>query len=154
MTAQITLEIQAEASGHVAAPRERVWPAVADLARRPNITSFEPVAGVWPDETARARVGMNKGTFEMTRTETVIRCVPEERLLVKVEAPEWGSMAWLDHRIERDGDGCRLTIGAIAVASYLEGQGPASRDEYAAMTRQGLQDAVDEYRRRIEADSI
>ncbi|WP_447764179.1 SRPBCC family protein [Sphingopyxis panaciterrae] len=151
MTAQITFEIQAEASVYVTAPREDVWKAVADLARRPNLTSCSPLAGDWPDETASVRVTMNKGSFEMSRIETVIRCVPEEQLLVKIEAPGWGSTAWLDHRIEHDGDRCRLTIGAIAIAVFPEGKGPASRDEYAAMTLAGLQDAVAEYRRRIEA---
>ncbi|MDT9600600.1 SRPBCC family protein [Sphingosinicella rhizophila] len=151
MTAQITLEIQAEASGHVTARREQVWEAVADLVHRPNLTSCEILSGAWPAETARARVAMNRDTFEMARTETVIRCVPEKQLLVKIEAPEWGSTAWLDHRIEGDGDGCRLTISAIAVAVFPEGAGPASREEYAAMTLKGLEDAVAEYRKRIEA---
>lgn len=151
MTKQITLEIQAEASGEIAARRDRVWRAVADLEARPNLTSHEPLSGSWPEETARVRVGMDKGGFEMVRTETVIRCVAGERLLVKVEAPEWGSTAWLDHRIEQAGDGCRLTIGVIAIATYPEGAGPASRDDYAAMTRTALQAAVDEYRRHIEA---
>lgn len=150
MTTQITLEIHAEASGHVAAGRGEVWEAVADLARRPNLTGYTPLTGTWPDETARVRVMMNKGTFEMTRIETVIRCVRDERLLVKVDASDWGSTAWLDHRIEPHGDGCRLTIGVIAAATFPEGQGPASRSEYAAMSQRGLADAVDEYRKRIE----
>lgn len=151
MVEQVILEIYEEASGPVAASREETWLAVADLARRPNLTSCEPLAGVWPDETARARVTMDRGDFSMTRTETVIRCVPEKQLLVKIEAPEFGSTAWLDHRIEREGDGCRLTIGVIAIATFREGAGPASRDDYAIMTREGLQGAVAEYRRRLEA---
>jgi hypothetical protein len=95
---------------------------------------------------------MDKGSFEMVRTETVIRCVPEERLLVKVEAPDWGSIAWLDHRIDPAGTGWRLTVGVIAIATYAEGAGPASRSDYAAMTQAALQDAVDIYRTRIEGN--
>lgn len=151
MTEQITLEIQAEASGEIAAPRDAVWRAVADLDSRPSLKSHEPLSGVWPEETARVRVVMDKGEFEMIRTETVIRCVAGERLLVKVEAPQWGSTAWLDHRIEQAGAGCRLTIGVIAIATYAEGAGPASRDDYATMTQTALQAAVGEYRKRIEA---
>lgn len=151
MVEQITFEIYEEASGQIGAPREEAWLAVADLTRRPNLTSCEPLAGAWPEETARVCVTMDRGEFRMTRTETVIRCVPQEQLLVKIEAPEFGSTAWLDHRIERDGDGCRLTIGVIAIASFPQGAGPTSRDDYAAMTRDGLQGAVAEYRQRIEA---
>ena len=150
MTEQITLEIQAEASGEVAAGRQEVWQAVADLAHRPNLKSYLALAGVWPDECARVRTVVDKGEFEMIRTETVIRCVPQERLVVKVEAPEWGSTAWLDHRIGPAGGGLCLTLGVIAVATFPKGAGPKSRGDYAAMTQRALQDAVDIYRKRIE----
>ncbi|WP_129793928.1 SRPBCC family protein [Sphingosinicella sp. CPCC 101087] len=153
MTAQVTLEIHAEAAGHIAAGRADVWAVVADLSRRPNLTSWKLLTGVWPDETAQARVAMNKGEFEMVRIETVIRCVTKAQLLLKIEAPEWGSTGWLDHRIEEENGGCRLTIGVIAVATFPEGAGPASRDEYAALSRQGLEQALEVYRRRIEADA-
>lgn len=150
MTELITLEIYAEASGQIAAPAGAAWLVVGDLSRRPNLTSHEPLAGVWPEETAQVRVRMDKGVVRMTRTETVIRCVPEAQLLVKIEAPEFGSTAWLEHRIEDQGAGCRLTLGVIAIATFPRGAGPASRSEYAAMTQAGLQAAVDEYRQRIE----
>ncbi|QIB67008.1 hypothetical protein [Kineobactrum salinum] len=151
MIEQITLEIQAEAVGKIAARREEIWQAVAELARRPNLKSYEPLFAVWPDECAQVRTVMDKGMGEMIRTETVIRCVPEERFLLKIEAPEWGSSAWLDHRIERAEGGWYLTIGVIAIATYPEGAGPKSRDEYAAMTQEGLEAAVDEYRKVLEA---
>ena len=150
MTEQITLEIQAEASGLVLARRQQIWRAVADPEHRPNLKSYQALAGVWPEECASIRTVMDKGSFEMSRTETVIRCVPEERLLLKIVAPQWGSTAWLDHRIEPAGDGWRLTIGVIAVASFPEGSGPGSRSEYATMTREALQAAVELYRMRIE----
>jgi uncharacterized protein YndB with AHSA1/START domain len=150
MTEQITLEIQAEASGQVRARRTEIWQALADPAHRPNLKSCQPLAGVWPEECARIRTVMDKGSFEMIRTETVIRCVPEERLVIKVEAPAWGSTAWLDHRIEPAGDGWRLTIAVIATASFPDGAGPVSRGDYAKMTEEALQVAVLEYRKRIE----
>jgi len=153
-TTHITLEIHAEAGGHIASGRAEVWAAISDLSRRPSLTSCEILTGVWPAETAQARVAMNRGEFEMVRTETVIRSVAEAQLLVKVEAPQWGSTAWLDHRIDDENGGCRLTIGVIAIATFPEGGGPASRDEYAALSRQGLQEAVEAYRRRIEADAV
>jgi hypothetical protein len=153
MTEQMTLEIQAEASAVVAASRQAIWQAVADLGRRPNLKGYQALAGDWPHECASVRTVMNKGSFEMTRTETVIRCVDEERLLLKIEAPQWGSTAWLDHRIEAAGDGWRLTIAAIAIATFAQGAGPKSRDEYAAMTLAGLQDAVEIYRKRIEGST-
>lgn len=152
-TGQTTLEVHVEAWGHIAAGRADVWAAISDLSRRPNLTSCEVLTGVWPAETAQARVVMNKGDFEMVRTETVIRSVADTQLLVKIEAPQWGSTAWLDHRIDDENGGCRLTIGVIAIATFPEGAGPASRDEYAALSRQGLQEAVEAYRRRSEIDA-
>lgn len=151
---QTTIEVHAEAAGHIASGRAKVWTSISDLSRRPNLTSCEVLNGVWPAETAQARVTMNKGDFEMVRTETVVRSVVETQLLVKIEAPQWGSTAWLDHRIEDEDGGCRLTIGVIAVATFPEGAGPASRDEYAALSRQGLQEAVEAYRQSIESDQI
>lgn len=149
MAELITLEIQAEASTHIKAAGDRVWQAVADLAQRPNLTSFEPLDGNWPDETAHVRVIMDKGVVKMSRTETVIRCVPGKHLLIKIEAPEYGSTAWLDHRLEDQGENCLLTIGAIAVATFPEGEGPPSREEYARLTLEGLKNAVDIYRDRV-----
>jgi hypothetical protein len=150
MTTEVKYEIHAEASGHIAAAPAEVWTAISDLSRRPNLKSCEFLAGTWPEEAAQARVLMDRGGFEMDRMETVIRCVNQVQLLVKVEASQWGSTAWLDHRIERESDGCRLAIGVIAIAIFPDGAGPASRDEYAALSRRGLQEAVATYRHRLE----
>lgn len=153
-TAETTLEVHVEAWGHIEAGRAEVWAAITDLSRRPNLTSCEILTGKWPEESARARVAMNRGDFEMVRIETVIRSVAEAQLLVKVEAPKWGSTAWLDHRIDDENGGCRLTIGVIAIATFPEGAGPASRDEYAALSRKGLQEALEAYRARIEVQAV
>jgi uncharacterized protein YndB with AHSA1/START domain len=153
MTEQITLEIHAEASGLIRARRQQIWQAVADPNHRPNLKSFRPLAGVWPEECASICTVVDKGSFEMSRTETVIRCVPEERLVVKIQAPQWGSTAWLDHRIEPAGEAWRLTIGVIATATFPEGSGTLTRNDYAALTLEGLQTAVELYRKQVEGET-
>ena len=154
MTAEVRFEIHAEASGHVPATPAAVWRLITNLSHRPNLISCAFLTGTWPEETAQARVAMDKGGSEMVRTETVIRCVTEAQLLVKVEASQFGSTGWLDHRIEKEGGGSRLTIGVIAIATFPEGAGPASREEYAALSQTGLEQAVAAYRSQFEVCPI
>lgn len=144
------LNIQAEASLEMLAPCKAVWERVIDLSDRPTLKSWSPLSGTWPAETASARVVMDKGTVDMVRTETVVRMVPGKRLLLKVEAPEFKTLAWLDHRLTDTRAGCDLSISVI-VATGMDAGAGIDRKAYVAGTTDALAQALTAYRAKFTA---
>lgn len=142
------MNIQAESSLEMLAPCKAVWEKVVDLAERPGMKSWSPQSGTWPSETASARVVMDKGAVDMVRTETVVRMVPGRRFLVKVEAPESGTLAWLDHRLADSKAGCELTMSVIV---SVDGAHAASidRSAYASATTDALAQSLTAYRAKF-----
>jgi hypothetical protein len=138
------MNIQAEASLEMPASCKAVWERVISLSDRPTLKSWSPISGTWPAETATARVVMDKGV-DMVRTETVVRMIPDRRLLLKVDAPEYKTIAWLDHRLTDTKAGCELSISVIVDAAVPEGQG-VDRAAYSAGTIDALQQALVAYR--------
>lgn len=141
------INIQAEASLEMLAPCKAVWERVVNLSDRPTLKSWSPVTGTWPAETASARVVMDKGV-DMARTETVVRMIPGTRLLLKVDAPDFDTLAWLDHRLTDTKAGCELSISVIVAAGMKEAQG-LDRDAYVAGTTEALRRALVQYRTGI-----
>jgi hypothetical protein len=141
------INIQAEASLEMPAPCKAVWERVVNLSDRPTLKSWTPISGSWPAETATARVVMDKGV-DMVRTETVVRMIPGTRLLLKVDAPDFNTMAWLDHRLADTRAGCELSISVIVAAAGKEIQG-IDRDAYVAGTTEALKQALVQYRAKV-----
>lgn len=146
------LNIQAEASLEMLAPCKVVWEKVINLSERPSLKSWSPLSGAWPSETASARVVMDKGTVDMVRTETVVRMVPDKRLLLKVEAPEFKTLAWLDHRLSDTGAGCDLSISVIVAADLGPGTG-IDRASYVKGTTDALAQTLTAYRAKFTAQA-
>ena len=143
------MNIQAEASLEMLAPCKAVWERVINLSDRPTLKSWSSISGTWPQETAQARVVMDKGV-DMVRTETVVRMIPDQRLLLKVDAPDFHTTAWLDHRLSGTKAGCELSISVIVAAAFPEGQG-MDRAAYVAGTTEALKQALVAYRAGISA---
>ncbi len=152
MTAAVAdmIEYQAEATVEIAAPPKAVWDAVTDLGRRPMVKAFEFLQGEWPEELAQARTVMDRGERDMVRTETVIRARPGEQLLLKIDAPEWGALAWLDHRISPSSGGSRLKFSVIVTMAPTE-PAPANRAELTEATERALAHVAAEYRTVVES---
>lgn len=138
------LNVQAQASLEMPASCQVVWEHVVQLSDRPTLKSWSPISGTWPAETATARVVMDKG-FDMVRTETVVRNIPNRRLLLKVDAPQYKTLAWLDHTLAETKAGCDLTISVI-VAADLPGDPPVDREAYVKGTTDALKQALQAYR--------
>ncbi|MDX2059202.1 MAG: SRPBCC family protein [Gemmatimonadales bacterium] len=134
----------------IGAPCQRVWTAVADLRQRPSLISAEPTGGTWPEETATARVVMDKGTFRMARNERVVYQEREHRLMIKVEVLEPAGLAYLDYQLVPTEGGCRLSLSSLVAMPDPPSSTPEARAQYIAGTRQALEDTLAEYRRRIE----
>jgi hypothetical protein len=145
------INIQAEASLEMLAPCKAVWERVIDLSDRPTLKSWSPISGTWPAETATARVVMDKGV-DMVRTETVVRMIPDRRLLLKVDAPDFNTTAWLDHRLTDTKAGCELSISVIVAANPPEGQG-MDRAAYTAGTVEALKQALTAYRAQFSGQA-
>lgn len=139
----------------IGAPCPRVWTAVTDLRQRPSLISAEPTGGTWPEETATARVVMDKGSFKMTRNEMVVYQERERRLMIKVEVLEPAGLAYLDYQLVPARGGCRLSLSSLVAVPDPPGapQGAAGRAPYIAGTRKALEETLAEYRRRIENPS-
>jgi hypothetical protein len=142
------LNIQAEASLEMLAPCKVVWEKVINLSERPTLKSWSPVSGAWPAETASARVVMDKGTVDMVRTETVVRMIPDKRLLLKVDAPEFKTLAWLDQRLSETKAGCDLSIGVI-VAADAGPETSIDRAAYVAGTTEALVQVLRSYQAKF-----
>lgn len=140
------MDVQAEFSIAIDAPCSVVWEKVINLADRPTLKSFSPLTGNWPSETASALVVMDKGT-DMIRTETVVKLVPCERFLLKVEAPDSGIVAWLDHRLRRTARGCELTMSVIV--SVKAPDASMDREAYIAATIAALEQTLKGYRAKV-----
>lgn len=142
------MDVQAEFSIEIDAPCPRVWEKVINLADRPTLKSFSPLTGNWPCETASALVVMDKGT-DMIRTETVVKMVPGERFLLKVEASNSGILAWLDHRLCSSARGCTLTMSVIV--SVKAPDTSIDREAYIAATVDALEQTLTGYRAKVAA---
>lgn len=134
----------------IGAPCQRVWAAVIDLRQRPSLISAEMTGGTWPEETATARVVMDKGTFRMTRNERVVYLERERRLMIKVEALEPAGLAYLDYQVVPAEGGCRLSLSSLVAMPDPPGSTPGARAQYIDGTRKALEETLAEYRRRIE----
>lgn len=140
------MDVQVELSAEMNAPCGEVWESVINLSNRPTLKSWSPSGGNWPSETASALVVMDKGT-DMIRTETVVKMIVSERLLLKVDAPESGVLAWLDHTLRPSATGSILTISVI-VAVTAPGSS-MDRDAYIAATLDALAQTLTGYRANV-----
>jgi len=136
----------------ISAPCARVWSAVIDFQQRPSLISATPLTGRWPEETATAHVVMDKGTFKMQRTETVVLNQPERRLMIKVDVEELRITSYLDYQVEPSGGGCRLSLSSLVAApdSLVQPAGAEGRARYAAGTKTALEETLAVYRRKLE----
>ncbi|NIJ38801.1 hypothetical protein FHR22_003525 [Sphingopyxis panaciterrae] len=140
------MDVQAELGVEMNAPRSIVWERVISLSDRPTLKSWSPLTGNWPSETASARVVMDKGT-DMIRTETIVKMVPNERFLLKVEAPDSGILAWLDHMLCNSAQGCKLTMSVIV--SVKAPDASMDRNAYIAATIDALEQTLMAYRAQV-----
>jgi uncharacterized protein YndB with AHSA1/START domain len=138
-------DVQADAALDLPKSCDAVWRVVGDLAKRPNLKSSTPLAGTWPAEGSRVRAVMDKSGTDMVRTETVVRLVPGKRLLLKIDAPELSTVAWLDHRLSPTAGGCRFEMSVIVAIAVPEGALAPDRAAYADGTSKALLDAVSKY---------
>jgi hypothetical protein len=90
---------------------------------------------------------MDKGPVDMVRTETVVRMIPDKRFLLKVEAPQSGTLAWLDHQLSDSRSGCELTMSVIV--SVDRAAAGMDRTSYVAATTDALAHTLGEYRARL-----
>lgn len=140
------MDVQAEFSLELNAPCPIVWEKVISLSERPTLKSWSPLTGSWPSETASALVVMDKGT-DMIRTETIVKMVPNERFLLKVEAPDSAILAWLDHRLRSSAQGCKLTMSVIVSVGASDAS--MDRDAYIAATTDALEQTLIAYRAKV-----
>lgn len=140
------MDVQAEFSLEFNAPCPIVWEKVISLSDRPTLKSWSPLTGSWPSETASVLVVMDKGT-DMVRTETIVKMVPNERFLLKVEAPDSGILAWLDHMLCSSAHGCKLTISVIV--SVKAPDASMDREAYIAATLDALEQTLLSYRAKV-----
>lgn len=141
------ITIQAEAALEILASCKVVWERVINLSERPTLKSWSPISGTWPAETATVRVVMNKGV-EIMRTDTVVRMIPHRRLLLKVDAPDFNTVSWVDHCLTDTKAGCELSISVIVDARMPEDQA-MDRAAYAASTEDALQKVLIQLRDEI-----
>ena len=140
------MDVQAEVSLELNAPCPTVWEKIVTLSDRPTLKSWSPLTGSWPSEMASALVVMDKGT-DMIRTETVVKMVPGERFLLKVEAPDSGILAWLDHVLRSSAHGCELTMSVIV--SVTAPDASMDRETYIAATLGALEQTLEAYRAKV-----